>query len=167
MVFAAASVSVANPLIGKCKTPSGESEGSINYGFSNFGTDEEPEYVFGFFIDYDNDDDVDEIIWLSENAEYVYLPQQNFMENIDLAIVKDSYNFLPAGKLDKIIRICAYGANIEGKDFEPVYILVTLYSAQADKVLGTIWIPYDEEAFQELRATMDTAIRELGIRERK
>lgn len=133
----------------------------ISMVYSNWGTEDEPEYVWLIMGMTGVSDEVEHMIVLSERATWDFSGSRPFLKAGDLAIIKDAYALRPAGRDPKSVQIGAYGANIDG-EFFPQFMLLTVYSPEGEPECN-YWIDYTPDVKDEIYNAIKGAIENLDI----
>lgn len=111
-------------------------------GYYNMGTDEEPEQVFGIFVNDSETDEVLEQLWLNETTEWAidpFNPNQYFFLNSDFS-----------------------GVNIE---MDPKSKISFSFCGPNVQLSGRFFILYDELSAAEVYDSIFTAANDIGMKE--
>lgn len=134
---------------------------SISLGFTNFGTEDEPEYAFCIFGMTGVSDEVDHMLFFSQRAMWDFNSVRPFLNNNDSVVIKDVYSIWSSGRQAESVQIGVYGANVNGS-FAPKYILLTIYASQGIPKCN-YWIDYSVEIKNEIFNVIKDAIKNLDI----
>lgn len=133
----------------------------VSLGYTNFGTEEEQEWVWTIFCMTGETDEVDHMFFFSQHASWDHNTEHPFLKGSDIALLRDIYAIQPAGRNQDIVEISTYGSNIQGI-FTPNFIHVGIYSAQG-KPKFNYWIEYSEEIRKKIYGEVTEAIEILNI----
>lgn len=133
----------------------------IGFGYTNWGTDDDPEIVWGMWICDNTTNDIVKNLWFSERSVWTFQNSEKYLKNSDIALVKDCYYLRPLADGSDIIRIGTYGSNVNGT-FTPHYMIVSIYRDDG-KPYANVWIEYTAEVKREIYDSIKNAIKNIGI----
>lgn len=155
----------ASPLKGTYKDTNRSEKVLIASGYSNWGTDDDPEWAWCLSILQQDTDEVIEMYWCSENTCWAHFDQVRFFGpgTLELAEVNDGYALFTDSSIHNYIEIGTYGCRTTEGNFYPLYLLIRKF--ENGFAVNNIWIDYTPEIKRELYDMVKDAIKNLNMKE--